>query len=112
WFFFLGPLLTLPLLALGFVLPYGMSLKDLSRKTRFLLIVCGSTLLAVLLPVYANPHYAAPITAAIYALLMIALQRVRHWRLRGKPSGLVLIRTTLSVAVALLLLRMAITCCH
>ncbi len=112
WFFFLGPLLTLPFLGLGFVLPYNMSFKDVSRKTRLLLIVCGSTLFAVLLPVYANPHYAAPITAALYALLMIAFQRIRHWRFRGKPSGLVLIRATLAGAVALLLLRVALPVFH
>ncbi len=112
WFFFLGPLLTIPFLALGFVLPYGMSLKDLSKRTRFLLIVCGATLLAVLLPVYANPHYAAPITTAIYALLMIAFQRIRHWRFRGKPSGIALIRATLGGAVALVLLREALPVFH
>lgn len=108
WFFFLGPLLTIPFLGLGFVLPYGMSVKDVSPKARFLLLVCGFTLIAILLPVYANPHYAAPMTAAIYALLMIAFQRVRHWRFRGKPSGLTLVRATLMGSVALLLLRIAI----
>jgi hypothetical protein len=112
WFFFLGPLLTLPVLGLGFVLPYGMSLKDLSKRTRLLLIVCAATLLAVLLPVYANPHYAAPITAAIYALLMIAFQRIRHWRFRGKPSGIALIRAALGGAVALVLLRVALPVFH
>lgn len=104
WFFFLGPLLTVPFLGLGFVLPYGMSLRDVSPKVRFLLLACCFTLIAILLPVYANPHYAAPITATIYTLLMIAFQRVRHWRFRGKPAGLTLIRATVTGAVVLLFL--------
>ena len=35
WFFFLGPLLTLPFLALGFVLGYGMKLRDIRREYDF-----------------------------------------------------------------------------
>ena len=112
WFFFLGPLLTLPFLGLGFVLPYGMSVKDVSSRTCLLAIVCGITLIAILLPVYANPHYAAPITAAIYGLLMIAIQRVRHWRFRGNPAGLTLIRATMTGAVVLLLLQIAVPVFH
>jgi hypothetical protein len=112
WFFFLGPLLSLPFLALGFALPYGMSLKDVPLKTRFLLIVCGATLLAVLLPVYANPHYAALATAGIYALLMITMQRIRRWRLNGRPAGVLLIRATFTAALMLLLVRAAIPIFH
>src|SRR4029077_9119812 len=41
WRFFLGPGLTLPLLMLLCVLPYGFSLSCTSPSTRFLLVVMG-----------------------------------------------------------------------
>ena len=112
WFFFFGPLLTLPFLMLSLVLPYGMSYKDLRPKTRFLLLVCCVSLLGLLLPAYANAHYAAPLTAAMYALIMIALQRIRHWRWHRKPAGLAIVRAVPLIALALLLLRVALPIFH
>ena len=112
WFFFLGPLLSFPFLALGFVIPYGKSLADVGPKTRFLAIVCGTTLLGLLLAIPVNPHYAAPITAAIYALVVLAMQRVRRWRSGRKHPGLVMVRAIPAAAVALLFLRVAIPILH
>ncbi len=107
WCFYLGPLFTIPILMLGMVLPSGFSIKDISRRTRFLLLVAGVTFLGMLLPVFTNPHYAAPMTGVIYALLLSALQRIRHWRWHDKPTGLALVRGVPTVAVLLLLTRAA-----
>lgn len=112
WFFFLGPLLSLPFLALGFALPYGTSFKDLQPRTRFLLIVCFVTLIGLLLPAYANPHYAAPLTALIYAFVVMALQRIRRWRVRNKPTGIFVVRAVGTGVVLLLLLRVATPVFH
>jgi hypothetical protein len=112
WFFYLGPMLSLPFLALGFVLPYGMSLKDLGPKVGFLLIVCGVTLVGVLLPAYTNPHYAAPLTSAIYALVAMSMQRIRRWRFGSKRAGVMLVRSVPVAVVVLLLLRIAIPVFH
>jgi hypothetical protein len=112
WFFFLGPLLSLPFLALGFALPYGTSFKDLRPKIRFLLIVCAATLVGLLLPAYANPHYAAPLTAVIYALVAMALERVRRWHIGQKPTGIFLVRAVGGGVVILLFLRAAIPLFH
>jgi hypothetical protein len=112
WFFFFGPLLSLPFLILAVALPSGTSFKDLGRNARFLLLVCGMTLLAVLLPSYANPHYAAPFTAAVYALLVMAMQRVRRWRIRGKRAGVTFVRTVMVTAMMLFVLRGAIPILH
>jgi hypothetical protein len=112
WFFFFGPLLSLPILTLGFVLPYGTSFKDISTKTRYLLMVCAATIIAELLAVPANPHYAAPVTAAFYALVMMAMQRIRRWRVNGRRAGVLLVRAIPIAAVALLLLRTAIPIFH
>jgi hypothetical protein len=108
WFFYLGPLLSLPFLALGFALPYGTSLKDVGAKTRFLLLVCAANLIAMFLAVPDNPHYAAAITAAIYTLVLMAMQRVRRWRHNSTPTGVFLVRSVAVLAVVLLVLRIAI----
>jgi len=112
WFFYLGPLLTLPFLALAFALPYGTSFKDIPQKTRLLLLVGGVTLIGLLLPAYANPHYAAPLTCVIYALIVLAMQRLRRWRVGDKPSGIFVVRAVFAGALALLLLRIAIPVFH
>ena len=43
WFFYLGPLLTLPFLAWLALKPHGRFRLPVSRKSRFLLLVCGTT---------------------------------------------------------------------
>src|SRR5207253_3120601 len=68
--FFLGPALITPLLAWLALRPGGTLSKSLSRKTRFLLLLCGITMLGMMLPVYIPPaHYAAPMTVAIYPVV-------------------------------------------
>ena len=111
-FFYFGPLFTLPLLMLGMVLPSNFSPKDVSRKTRFLLIVMGTTLFGVLLPIFASPHYSAPLACVFYALLLASMQRIRHWRFHGKPTGLAIVRAVPAVAVALLLLAITAPLLH
>jgi hypothetical protein len=111
WFFFLGPLLSLPFLALGFALPYGMSLKQVPAKTKFLALVCGMTFAGMLLPVYINPHYGAPMTCALYALLMLAMQRLHRWR-KDVMAGAFVIRAVMVGAVTLLLVFAAIPVFH
>ncbi|MBV9341313.1 MAG: hypothetical protein JO159_10555 [Acidobacteria bacterium] len=112
WFFYLGPLLSVPFLALGFVLPYGMSLRDLGARTQFLLVVCAANLLAILLAVPINPHYAAPTTGAVYALIVIAMERIRRWNKKTKRTGIFVVRAVLTAALGLFLLRISIPVLH
>jgi hypothetical protein len=102
WCFYLGPLFTIPILMLGMVLPRGFSVKNISRRTRFLLIVASIAFFGTMLPVFTNPHYAAPMTCVAYALLLSALQCIRHWRWRGKPTGIALVRSIPTVAIVML----------
>jgi hypothetical protein len=105
--FFLGPLLALPLVVLFAFNPRQFLRQAVKGKTGFLVGVCGATLVGLALPIYFNPHYAAPMTAAIYALV---LQSMRHLRLsswRGKPAGLWLVRAIPALCVLLFLLRAA-----
>jgi hypothetical protein len=105
WLFFLGPVFSLPFLILPFVLPYGVSYRDIGWEFWFLLLVCSVTIFGLLLPVYFNPHYAAPVTAAIYALLLASLRRVRQWQWRGHPSGLAISRAVPLICAVMLLIR-------
>ena len=105
WTFFLGPLLTFPLGFALLILPYGFSWRSIDSGTRFLLLVCGVTLAGEALPLWFSPHYAAPLTCAILALVLVAMRQVRPWRWRDKPVGLFITRAvpTLSVVFFVLL---------
>jgi hypothetical protein len=105
WSFFLGPVLTLPLLLVCFTLPYGFSWKGINPETRFLLIVLGVTVVGESLPIYFSPHYAAPLTAVIVAMVLIAMRRVKVWHWRGSPTGRFITRAVPSICILLLGLR-------
>ena len=105
WLFLLGPIFTVPLLMLFIVLPYGISFKNISPKTRLLLLVCGATTIGLLLPMYFNPHYPAPMTCAIYALLLQAMRHLMSWQRRGKLIGLAMIRAIVTTCVILVPIR-------
>jgi hypothetical protein len=105
WSFFLGPVLTLPLLLAVATVPYGSSWKDVGEDTRFLLLVCGAVTAAIMLSLHSNPHYAAPITCAIYALVLHGMCRVRCWQWSANITGLFITRAVPAVCLLLLLLR-------
>lgn len=112
WFFFLGPLLLLPMFMLGVVLPYGTSWKNFSKDTRFLLIVFCISVVGLILPIFINPHYAAPMICVVYALVLLAMKRTRDWTWRESPVGCAIIRNVSVAAVALFLLCIATPLFH
>jgi hypothetical protein len=103
WCFYLGPLFTIPILMLGMVLPRGFSINDITSRTRMLLLVAGVTFVGILLPVFSNPHYAAPMAGVTYALVLSAMLHIRRWRWRGQPTGLALVRGVPTVAILMFL---------
>jgi hypothetical protein len=105
--FFLGPALALPLLVLFVINPSQFLRRAVTGKTAFLIEVCGATFIGLSLPIYFNPHYAAPLTSAIYALVLQSMRHLRLWRWRGKEVGLRLVRAIPVTCVLLLLLRAA-----
>jgi hypothetical protein len=52
------------------------------------------------------PHYAAPITCAMLALVLEAMRRLRSQSWRGKPAGLFLTRAVPMVCLLMLVVRM------
>ncbi len=103
--FYLGAVLTLPLLLVLPTVPYGFSWKSLSPQTRFLLVECGAVVLGSMLPVFFLPHYDAAITGAILALVLVSMRRLRNQTWRGKPAGLFLTRAVPLICVLMLVLR-------
>jgi hypothetical protein len=105
WVFFLGPVLTLPLLLVAATVPYRFSWKDLSGDTRLLLLVCGAVTAGTMLPIFFHAHYAAPIACAIYALVLQAMRKIRSGQWRSRSAGVFITRAVPSVCALLLLLR-------
>ena len=113
WIFYLGPLLTLPLSVAVFVNVRGIRCLFASRKTRFLLLVCGFTFIGLALPIYLPPaHYSAALTSAIFAIVLQAMRVLRMWHWNGRPAGRFLVRSVPVITVLLLLLIVAAPALH
>jgi hypothetical protein len=99
WLFYLGPVLTLPLLGLPW------TLKD--KRIRFLLIAGLVFLAGLAASIWFYPHYAAPATALLYAILLQGMRHQRLWRRRHQSSGILLVRGIPMVCVAMVGVRLA-----
>jgi len=110
--FYLGPALAVPLLTAWVTAPYGSSWRHISGNTRFLLLVCGVVIAGSMLPIYFLPHYAAPITGAILALVLKSMRRLRLWHWRGRPAGLFITRTVPLVCLLMLVVRASVKPLH
>jgi hypothetical protein len=83
--FYLGPALLLPLL----MFPRAL----LDRRVRFLVAAGAVGLIGLIVAVFFIPHYAAPMTALILALVVQAFRHLRVWRWGGRSAGAFLVRT-------------------
>jgi hypothetical protein len=79
-YFFLWPELGLPFVALPWIL------RD--RKIRFLLIAIAVSFLGFLLVPWTQGHYAAPLTGALFALVVQGIRHVRQWRCCSRSVGI------------------------
>ncbi len=99
FWFFLGPVLLLPLLLYG---PKALMSRKLAILTvSLLLTIAGLSLLVWLL----LPHYHAPACCAIYALLIQSMRNLRHCAVRARPVGLFLTRMIPSICVVMMVVR-------
>jgi hypothetical protein len=91
WSFFLGPTLTLPLLAL----PWTLRRPWMA----FALASLGLMLFALTaISVWSNAHYAAPAAGLVYYVLAECLRRLTYWRFNGVECGKVTLALLLSVS--------------
>jgi hypothetical protein len=79
WAFYLGPVLTVPLLAL----PFGIG----NRWTWLALGTIGLTLLAVLTTSAGLPHYLAPVASLLFAVVVQGSRSLASWRRSGRRVG-------------------------
>jgi hypothetical protein len=99
WQFYLGLVLTAPLVALPWVLR--------NRWMRFALSTCGVFMAAFLLHRWAFPHYAAPIAGLVFALVLQAMRHVHLWHWRGRPTGRFIVRAIPVICAAWFVLSLA-----
>ena len=99
WMFFYGPVFTIALF------PIWRVVRD--RRIRTLVIVGVASAAILSLAIYANPHYWAPYTALIYAVLLQGLRHVRQWRLRARRFGIGITRAIPVICLLMVGLRAA-----
>jgi hypothetical protein len=110
--FYLGPALALPLVMAVAVLPYGFRWGNLQWPARFLLFAVATSIAGLGLEVFFSPHYAAPMTCLIIALVLLSMRRVREWHWRGRPVGVSLSRAVPLICLVMLLLRAVAPALH
>jgi hypothetical protein len=97
-FFFLGVVLLPPLI----MLPRAV----LDRRLRLLVLMGVVYGVGLSLNAWLFPHYVAPFTCALYAILLQAMRHLRVWRPRRQLFGSALVRLIPVVCVILAGLRL------
>ncbi len=98
WTFYFGPALTVPLLTLRRILQ--------SQKYRPLLLILGFSVLGYSFQTFLQAHYVAPITAPVYAILILGMRYLCANKMRRTVSGKCLVRSV--VGACLLMVPIAI----
>lgn len=97
WTFFLGPALTIPLLA------FPAILRD--RKIRFFLAALAFFLLGLAVETWTMPHYFSPAMGLLYIVVVQCMRHLRLWRWRAQPVGTALVRLAPITCAAMIVLR-------
>ncbi|MGB8985247.1 MAG: hypothetical protein WCC37_01325 [Candidatus Sulfotelmatobacter sp.] len=104
WQFFLGPLLTIPLLALPCVIR--------QRRMWLPVLICAAMVVALSVETWNMPHYFAPATCALYLVLTQGMRIIWHWAPAGRPLGRAIVRAIPMLACAMIFLRLTAVAVH
>lgn len=104
WQFYVGPLLTVPLLALPWIIK--------RPKMRLPVVVCAITLAGFSVQTWTLRHYFSPAVGAFYILLIQSMRQMWHFRFRNRPIGPSLVRAIPVVACSVILLRLTSAFLH
>ena len=104
WRVFLGPGLTLPLIAFPWILP--------DRKMRFPLLVALVFLAGLSVETWILPHYVAPATCLIFLFVVQSMCHLRLWRPGETPVGAALGRAVPMILIATIVFRLAAALLH
>ena len=99
WVFFMGPVFTLPFLALPCLY------RD--RRMRFPLLVTATVAAGIAVETWTLEHYLAPAVCLFYLLLVQCMRHLRLVRWRKKPLGHGLVRAVPAVCIAMVILRVS-----
>jgi hypothetical protein len=103
WQYYLGPLLTVPLLTLPWLV----------RRRRMLLplLLCGAMVAAFAVQTWTFPHYFSPATGALYILLVEGLRCLWTWG-RSRRLGQSIVRAVAVIACTMIILRVGAVAGH
>ncbi|MGH9702858.1 MAG: hypothetical protein ACRD4K_05745, partial [Candidatus Acidiferrales bacterium] len=105
WLFYLGPVFTLPLVMAILILPEGWKWSRLSWETKFLFWAAAASCGGLALELFYFVHYSAPMICLVFAILLLAMRKLRQWQWRGKPVGLFLSRSVPLICFLMVLVR-------
>ena len=92
WSLLLGTTLSIAFASLPW------TLRD--RRVRLLIIQLCCSGIGLLSALYFLPHYVAPLTATVFALVVQSMRHLRKWTIFGKPVGVVATRAIVLAAIA------------
>ncbi len=104
WTFYLGPLLTLPLLWLPWLL------RD--RRIRLPIITLAVLATGVLVSTFFRPHYLAPATGLLYIILVQGMRHMTQCTWRRNAVGANLAPAVPAVAAVMICLRLLLIAMH
>jgi hypothetical protein len=108
WSFYLGPLLTVPLLAFPWIL------RD--RRMRFPLIALAVFVAGLVPQTWTLPHYFAPATGLLYLILLQCMRHTRLWggrdSNRDTNKGAAVIQMIVAVSCGMIVLRVCAAAAH
>jgi hypothetical protein len=113
WLFYFGPLLSMPCIAWLFTRGHGQFRKSFSNDLRFIGILIALAYIPNMLTIHTGqPHYAAPITAAFYIFILLAMHDLWDYKPNGRSVGRFLARSVPLICALLFLLRAAAPTVH
>jgi len=104
WAFYLGPALTVPLIA------FPCLLHD--RRMRFALITTCIVVTGLAFETWVSPHYLAPATGFLFLIVVQCMRHLAQWRWKNRPVGISLVRATPMVMLAMIVLRLVAMPAH
>ena len=104
WQFYLGPLLTVPLLALPWIVR--------QRKMRLPLLISAAMVAGFAVQTWTLPHYFSPATCVLYLFLVQGMRLLWQWSPANRPVGRALVRAIPLLACAMILLRVTAALAH
>jgi len=104
WQYYLGPLLTVPLFAVPWIVR--------SRKLRLVVLIGATMAAGFSVQTWTLAHYFSPATGALYIVLVYGLRYFNLWKRGAGNVGKAVVRAVPMIACAMILLRVVAAATH